>query len=54
MNNAMIEGLRSDSARRRQRVIKAINDNVVGEDQISVSAIAQAAGSRLHLPLPAP
>jgi uncharacterized protein YceH (UPF0502 family) len=44
MNNAMIEGRRADSARRRQRVIKAINAAIAGGGEISVSAIARAAG----------
>jgi hypothetical protein len=43
-SNAMIEGRRADSARRRQRVIKAINDASTTGGEISVSAIARAAG----------
>lgn len=43
-NNPMIDGRRADSARRRQRVIKAINDASTRGDEISVSAIARAAG----------
>jgi hypothetical protein len=44
MTNPMIEGRRADSARRRQRVIKAINSAVAEGGEISVSAIARAAG----------
>jgi septal ring factor EnvC (AmiA/AmiB activator) len=40
----MIDGRRADSARRRQRVIKAINDVSTRGGEISVSAIARAAG----------
>jgi transposase-like protein len=40
----MIEGRRTDSARRRQRVIKAINTANTSGAEISVSAIARAAG----------
>lgn len=40
----MLEGRRADSARRRQRVIKAINDASTAGDEISVSAIARKAG----------
>ena len=43
-SNPMIEGRRADSARRRQRVIKAINDAGRTGGEISVSAIARAAG----------
>jgi hypothetical protein len=43
-SNPMIEGRRADSARRRQRVIKAINDASRTGGEISVSAIARAAG----------
>jgi chromosome segregation ATPase len=43
-SNPMIEGRRADSARRRQRVIKAINEASARGDEISVSAIARAAG----------
>ena len=43
-NNPMIDGRRSDSARRRQRVIKAINAASTSGGEISVSAIARAAG----------
>src|SRR4051812_40792364 len=42
--NALIEGRRADSVRRRQRVIKAINDASTAGREISVSAIARAAG----------
>jgi hypothetical protein len=41
--NTMIEGRRADSARRRQRVIKALNDASTRGGEISVSAIARAA-----------
>lgn len=44
MPNTMIEGRRADSARRRQRVIKAINAASADGADISVSAIARAAG----------
>ena len=40
----MIEGRRADSARRRQHVVKAINDAVRAGDEVSVSAIARRAG----------
>jgi hypothetical protein len=43
INNSMIEGRRADSARRRQRVIKALNDAATHGGEISVSAIARAA-----------
>jgi hypothetical protein len=43
-SNPMIEGRRADSARRRQRVIKALNDASTHGGEISVSAIARAAG----------
>jgi septal ring factor EnvC (AmiA/AmiB activator) len=42
--NTMIEGRRADSARRRQRVIKAINAAGADGGEISVSAIARTAG----------
>lgn len=42
-SNPMIEGRRADSARRRQRVIKAINTASTNGTKISVSAIARAA-----------
>lgn len=41
---AMTQGRRADSARRRQRVLKAINDATNQGDQISVSGIARRAG----------
>ena len=44
MTNPMIEGRRADSARRRQRVIKAITAASTDGDEISVSAIARVAG----------
>jgi hypothetical protein len=40
----MIQGRRADSARRRQRVIKAINDASTSGGELGVSAIARAAG----------
>jgi hypothetical protein len=43
-SNPMIDGRRADSARRRQRVIKAINEASARGDEINVSAIACAAG----------
>jgi transposase-like protein len=43
-SNPMLEGRRADSARRRQRVIKAINAAITSGDEASVSAIARAAG----------
>jgi hypothetical protein len=43
-SNPMIEGRRADSARRRQRVIKAINTASTSGAEISVSAIARTAG----------
>jgi len=39
----MIQGRRADSVRRRQRVIKAINDAGASGGELSVSAIARAA-----------
>jgi hypothetical protein len=44
MSNSMIEGRRADSARRCQRVIKAINTSRSSGAEISVSAIARLAG----------
>ncbi|MFI1913128.1 DUF6262 family protein [Nocardia sp. NPDC020380] len=44
MSNPMVAGRRADSARRRQRVIKAINQTRTTGGEISVSAIARAAG----------
>jgi septal ring factor EnvC (AmiA/AmiB activator) len=41
--NTMIEGRRADSARRRQRVIKVLNDATTRGGEISVSAIARSA-----------
>jgi chaperonin cofactor prefoldin len=43
-SNPMIDGRRADSARRRQRVIKAINTASISGGEVSVSAIARAAG----------
>jgi transposase-like protein len=41
---AMVEGRRADSTRRRQRVLKALNDAVNDGEEISVSGIARRAG----------
>jgi hypothetical protein len=41
---AMAEGRRADTARRRQRVIKAINDTASRGDELNVAAIARSAG----------
>jgi polyhydroxyalkanoate synthesis regulator phasin len=41
---AMAEGRRADSARRRQRVLKALNDAAASGQEISVSSIARRAG----------
>jgi hypothetical protein len=41
---AMADGRRADSARRRQRVIKALDDAASAGEEISVSAIARIAG----------
>lgn len=43
MTNAMIEGKRADSARRRERVLKAIEAAATKGGAISVSGIARAA-----------
>ena len=43
-STAMTQGRRADSARRRQRVLKALNDATNQGDQISVSGIARRAG----------
>lgn len=43
-SDLMIEGRRADSARRRQRVIKAINTAGANGTEIGVSAIVRAAG----------
>jgi hypothetical protein len=40
----MLEGRRADSARRRQRVVKALNDATARGEEISVSSIARRAG----------
>ena len=42
---AMAQGRRADSARRRQRVLKALNDAVNDGEEISVSGIARRAGA---------
>ncbi|WP_433574099.1 DUF6262 family protein [Nocardia brasiliensis] len=44
MPNPMTNGRRADSARRRQRVIKAINTAQGGDGELSVAAIARTAG----------
>ncbi|MFD4432063.1 DUF6262 family protein [Nocardia sp. NPDC058497] len=44
MPNTMINGRQADSARRRQRVVKALNAAHKNGGEISVSAIARAAG----------
>lgn len=44
MSNAMIHGRQADSARRRQRVIKALNTTITAGEEISVSALARQAG----------
>lgn len=43
-NTALTEGRRADSSRRRQRVIKAINQAAKQGEELSVSAIARQAG----------
>jgi chromosome segregation ATPase len=43
-NVAMAEGRRADSARRRQRVLQALNDASNAGEEISVSGIARRAG----------
>ena len=42
--SAMIAGRRADTARRRQRVIKAVNDAVTQGEEITASGIARRAG----------
>ncbi|WP_244206986.1 DUF6262 family protein [Streptomyces swartbergensis] len=44
MSSPMIEGRRADSARRRERVLKALNEAIKQGDSLSVSAIARRAG----------
>ncbi|WP_238559099.1 DUF6262 family protein [Rhodococcus rhodnii] len=44
MANPMIDGRRADTERRRQRVVKALNTSSANGTEISVSAIARAAG----------
>jgi Family of unknown function (DUF6262) len=41
---AMVQGRRADSARRRQRVLKALKDAVTAGEEITVSGIASRAG----------
>jgi hypothetical protein len=43
MTNALVQGRQADSARRRQRVIKAVNAASASGTEISVSAIAREA-----------
>jgi hypothetical protein len=43
MTNALSQGRQADSARRRQRVIKALNAATTTGTEISVSAIARTA-----------
>ncbi|MFI5496610.1 DUF6262 family protein [Actinoplanes sp. NPDC051859] len=43
MNDHMSHGRQADSARRRQRVIKALNTSITAGSEISVSAIARGA-----------
>ena len=43
-STAMTQGRRADSARRRQRVLKALNDANNQGDEISISSIARQAG----------
>lgn len=43
-STAMTQGRRADSARRRQRVLKALNDAINEGEAISVSGIAHRAG----------
>ncbi|MFC7308947.1 DUF6262 family protein [Streptomyces monticola] len=43
MTNPMIEGKRADSARRRERVSKALDGMLKKRDDITVSAVARAA-----------
>ncbi|MFB6906680.1 DUF6262 family protein [Streptomyces bacillaris] len=44
MSSPMAEGRRADSARRRERVTKALNEAIKQGDSLSVSAIARRAG----------
>ncbi|WP_432003691.1 DUF6262 family protein [Streptomyces sioyaensis] len=44
MNTPMAQGRQADSARRRQRVLKALNDAAKNGTELSVSAIARTAG----------
>ena len=43
MTNPMIEGKQADSARRRERVVKALDNMLKKRDDITVSAVARAA-----------
>lgn len=43
MTSPMIEGKRADSARRRERVLKALNAALRGGEDITVSSLARAA-----------
>jgi hypothetical protein len=42
--DAMLQGRRADTARRRQRVIKTVNEAITAGEDISVSSIARRAG----------
>jgi hypothetical protein len=53
-STAMVKGRQADSARRRERVLKALADAVNAGQEISVSAISVRAGVDPHVPLPAP
>ncbi len=41
----MVDGRRADSARRRQRVLEALNDTINDGEEITVSDIARRAGA---------
>ncbi|MEV5755086.1 DUF6262 family protein [Actinoallomurus sp. NPDC052308] len=43
-NKTLVDGRRADTARRRQRALKAINDAIAAGEEVSVSAIARKAG----------
>lgn len=51
---AAAAGRQADSARRRQRVLKALNHAATSGEEISVTGIARAARGRPHLPVPPP
>ena len=50
---AMRAGRQADTERRRQRVLKILQQDAAAGTEISVSAIARRAGVDPHLPLPA-